>query len=944
MASGGLARGFLLKGGRQGVFTAGSSKLSQAAPRTSDVTDENEKASEAESLPIQGGQPFRSGVNAPGAGAKMQAAGGFHTPGVQPGVNTPGAGRVTTPQGGGDYRFGTGGERRLQGSGLVEESGVKAVDGDLKVTSSVLKAGTSAQSGRANPPAKADSPGTKSEVAFQGLANARAQGLPDPKLGVKLKSEDPAKAAGLKQAVGNEGTASRRPSVREATRWRSEKATLRRETPVRSTSLREEGLSEKSPHVDTTTGTETVAGETKAGVGASAAGGAKPHTAEVPTNGGNSHQVVWSTAQPGAGVLGGSTVCEIEEVVESSETQSGAETGLRQQTSPRQKTQTGLGPEVSPTVAPDLLQGGTAETGGSDRLRSGVPFRAASFRRMSQQNPPPKTQPKLPPEMVSFLLGPSPAFSTGLQTTKTPQSNPFDQTLPGWSAELSLASAVARDDVATRFLNLPAAALQSVFSTLPATAIVNCQAVSKTWRARFSDDPKLWASVDLSSDDRLRNAATDDLLLELLGRSRDRWGTSYLTSVDVTGCKNVTSAGVMSVMKHRASLRRLRAHASGAQLPTYFARWLAETGVDAHVDVHTAQPTPSVGFCNVASTNATWQDLVQMLAGMTRVQICGLDLRPTPVPLPSDPAIPFLHALFAAPNLQTLRVGSAFGDRELLRDIGIILGERVKSGAKGLEVLELEGLRGKMVEGTWEAVFGLLGGDDCRIKRLSINGCNLGREGAAAMSAALSDNASVTELEVSDCGFDTQGWRWLAEALQKNSSVKKLTLGGWGWKEAKAETGPLGGPTVLLSDDDGIGYIGAAIAGSASLKELRLLAWCGPCVLDSTGRVIDFSPGFATFLIELSSLDPSVSRLKSVTVEFDEMCVEDRGRAGAARIAAMIGGVVGKKGVRVTMVLGAREDGRGLSDCMRKAFEGVRMRPSTYNGFQAQSGALFTWS
>lgn len=71
-----------------------------------------------------------------------------------------------------------------------------------------------------------------------------------------------------------------------------------------------------------------------------------------------------------------------------------------------------------------------------------------------------------------------------------------------------------------------------------------------------------------------------------------------------------------------------------------------------------------------------------------------------------------------------------------------------------------------------------------------INGCNLGREGAAALSAALSGNASVTELEVLDCGLDTEGWRWLAEALQKNISVRKLTVGGWGWKEAKAEMGP----------------------------------------------------------------------------------------------------------------------------------------------------------
>lgn len=39
--------------------------------------------------------------------------------------------------------------------------------------------------------------------------------------------------------------------------------------------------------------------------------------------------------------------------------------------------------------------------------------------------------------------------------------------------------------------------------------------------------------------------------------------------------------------------------------------------MDSHVDVHTAQPTPSVGFCNVASAKATWQDLIQMLAGQS---------------------------------------------------------------------------------------------------------------------------------------------------------------------------------------------------------------------------------------------------------------------------------------------------------------------------------------
>lgn len=146
---------------------------------------------------------------------------------------------------------------------------------------------------------------------------------------------------------------------------------------------------------------------------------------------------------------------------------------------------------------------------------------------------------------------------------------------------------------------------------------------------------------------------------------------------------------------------------------------------------------------------------------------------------------------------------------------------------------------------------------------------------------------------------------------------------------------------MLLPDDDGIGHIGAAVARSASLEELRLRSWCGPCVLDLTGRVIDFSPGFATFLIELNSLDPVICRLKSVSVEFDEMAVEDRGRAGAARIAAMIGGAVREKGVRVTMESGAKEEITRLSASTRKAFEGLRLKSSSGSGVQSRSVGLF---
>jgi hypothetical protein len=71
-----------------------------------------------------------------------------------------------------------------------------------------------------------------------------------------------------------------------------------------------------------------------------------------------------------------------------------------------------------------------------------------------------------------------------------------------------------------------------------------------------------------------------------------------------------------------------------------------------------------------------------------------------------------------------------------------------------------------------------------------VKDCNLGREGGAALAAQLSINTSVTDLEIVNCGLDTKAWEELATALQENRSVRKLTVGGWGWKEAKVETGP----------------------------------------------------------------------------------------------------------------------------------------------------------
>lgn len=73
----------------------------------------------------------------------------------------------------------------------------------------------------------------------------------------------------------------------------------------------------------------------------------------------------------------------------------------------------------------------------------------------------------------------------------------------------------------------------------------------------------------------------------------------------------------------------------------------------------------------------------------------------------------------------------------------------------------------------------------------------MGREGGAALAVQLSSNTSVTDLEIVNCGLDTKAWEELAAALQENRSVRKLTVGGWGWKEAKMETGPFEVSTCL---------------------------------------------------------------------------------------------------------------------------------------------------
>lgn len=105
-------------------------------------------------------------------------------------------------------------------------------------------------------------------------------------------------------------------------------------------------------------------------------------------------------------------------------------------------------------------------------------------------------------------------------------------------------------------------------------------------------------------------------------------------------------------------------------------------------------------------------------AGSTPVTICGLDIRPSPLPFPGDLVIAFLRALFAAEHLHTLRVAWNFGDRELLHDIAHVLKARTAAGAEGLEVLALEGIRGRLTKNTWAAVFALLDGDRCRIRKV----------------------------------------------------------------------------------------------------------------------------------------------------------------------------------------------------------------------------------
>jgi hypothetical protein len=131
----------------------------------------------------------------------------------------------------------------------------------------------------------------------------------------------------------------------------------------------------------------------------------------------------------------------------------------------------------------------------------------------------------------------------------------------------------------------------------------------------------------------------------------------------------------------------------------------------------------------------------------------------------------------------------------------------------------------------------------------------------------------------------------------------------------------LQGPVELFPDDDGATFLGRAIAASPSLREVRIPAWCGPALLGATGQVVDCSPGFSSLLLELKALDPGTSRLEKIVITYDDSFVEDRGQAGAFRIASMIQFMVGGEGIKVQVEGGAQEKAQ-VTPSVGRALEG----------------------
>jgi hypothetical protein len=483
MATGGLARGFLLKGGRQGIFTAGTTKLQVSAARTSEITEEQDSQELApkEALSTTGVQPPRLGVKEAevgrglGAGSKL----GGDSPQalyrkVQP------VSSVDKDQGASESRIDTRAQEPdaavRQGAGGGCDMTGKAGGGEVGAESG---GGTRNLDGSSCCTSHIDGERVLGGVEVLAQSSSRGKSPVRRESGASLGPQ-------LQEFDGGEST-------RQATHGSGEM----HQGPLAAS----QGGEQNAPYV----GTSNVMGHS-----------------------------------------GRKAICEIEEVFESNQLRIVATPGPRQAHDgtpfPQSEGSSDAHVEGKPPAA-FKLQGRQPVGDANNSLENG----SLSKKRASIPLPPslldkpftafPKSQPSLPPEMLSFLLGPFPTPATG-QAPKplTSQPNPFDQTTPGWSAELSLASAVAQQDSSTRLLNLPTLALQSIFSKLPVSAILGCQLVSKSWRARFADDPKLWASIDLSEED-LRGVASDAVLVELLDRSRDRWGTSYLMSVDVTGCK-----------------------------------------------------------------------------------------------------------------------------------------------------------------------------------------------------------------------------------------------------------------------------------------------------------------------------------------------------------------------------------------------------------------------
>ena len=425
--------------------------------------------------------------------------------------------------------------------------------------------------------------------------------------------------------------------------------------------------------------------------------------------------------------------------------------------------------------------------------------------------------------------------------------------------------------------DLPPCCLLSLLTALPACARGRAACVCVAWRDALRA-PCAWRDVHF--DEKTARSLTPEMLAAVSARALG--GMTRLSLPE--GCTGLRPTALVDLVQQNPQLRQVRALAlrlpwSGTLLKQ--ALELApnmELEADAFL-IEGVPPGTIVALQTAVDEDSAGAALVHSLASH-RVQ-CR-----------------FLHVAgrLWLPSLAALSTALAGGAR--VRSLHLAFADVDDNGAavlsaslRGAGLLHELNLRANTIHGVGCAALAtaLAGG----LRRLCLASNPIGREGAAALGAAL-PSCVLETLDVSGCSIDTDGCVALAAGVGRSSKLKELLIGF-------NRLGP-----------DGAVALAAALAAPTSQLSVLDMEWtsAGPVGAEAIGRALQRRDSRAMQRIDLSS--NGITSLSTVplaaalaTAVLGSLLLANNPRLGNGGAAALAAGLRQPDAVLARLELGA---------------------------------------